>query len=275
MQALKTFAVGTPAPAFSGDVPTSSNRYVLPALAAIVGLTLIVLIVFVIVRATKGSPAQTLKGPIDLMAPKSPVVLSRAATTNHMKGSYTFAFYARIDAVPDMRAQTPMLIWPGVWQLNYNPAEEQLVFNFSQTQDENFFMNQDTVTVNGATLQRWNQYVMAVEGRSVDIYINGKLIQSTILNNVPPSATASVTISPGQIMGQLAYAQLWARRLTVAEVHNNYADTSDSQGRPYLGPAMFTALNNITMPNLFCSGGKCAGSSPTAPPTQVWEFPYA
>jgi len=274
MQALKTFATGgAPAP-FTNAVPGGSS-YVLPALAAVVGLTLLILIVFVIIRATRGNPARTLKGPVDLSAPKSPVLLSRTDTSKNMKGSYTLAFYARIDAVPDMRAQTPLLTWPGVWNLQLNPAEEQLLLGFSQTKDENLFLNTDTVQVAGATLQRWNQYVIAMEGRSVDIYINGKLVQSSILNNVPPSSQSSITIVPGNVLGQIAYVQLWARRLSVYEAQSNYADTSDSQGRPYLGPAMFAALTNITMPNLFCSGGTCGGSAPTAPPSQVWEFPYA
>jgi hypothetical protein len=275
MQSLKTFAVGGTPAAFTDAVPGGGSSYVLPALAAVVGLTLLILIVFVIIRATRGHAARTLKGPVDLFAPKSPVILTRTDTSNHMKGSYTFAFYARFDAVPDMRTQIPLLTWPGVWNLQLNPAEEQLNLGFSQTKDENLFLNTDTVQVAGATLQRWNQYIIAMEGRSVDIYINGKLIQSAILDNVPPSSQSSVSIVPGNIMGQIAYVQLWARRLSVHEVQSNFADTSDSQGRPYLGPAMFAALTNITMPNLFCSGGKCAGSTATAPPSQVWEFPYA
>lgn len=253
----------------------SSSSYVLPAIAAVVGLLIIAMIVFVIVRATRGHPARTLTGPIDLFDPKSPVILGRADTSKSMKGSYTLVFYTRIDAVPDMRAQTPLLTWPGVWNIQLNPSTEHLMIGFSQTADENQFLNAEVVEVAGATLQRWNQYVIAMEGRSVDVYINGSLVKSSILDNVPKSSTSSVTIVPGGVLGQIAYVQLWDRRLTVHEVQSNYADTSDSQGRPYISPSLFAALSSVSVPNLFCQGGSCTGTSPTATPTQVWEFPYA
>ena len=75
-------------------------------------------------------------------------------------------------------------------------------------------------------------------------------------------------------MGQLAYVQLWSRRLRIPEAAANYTDTCDSQGRPYLGPEFVTALQNVSLPNLFCPGGDC-GSTPKASASQKWEFPYA
>jgi hypothetical protein len=76
-------------------------------------------------------------------------------------------------------------------------------------------------------------------------------------------------------MGKVAWVQLWPRRLTVSETANNYTDTSDSQGRPYLGPNMFQSLLDVKLPNLFCPSGNCFGATPVANPSQVWEFPYA
>lgn len=274
MERAKAFLTGGPSIAFGQNLGGGTS-YVMPAIAAIIGFLIIAMIVFVIVRATQGHPKQTLTGPVNLFSPQSPVLLSRTDTAKSMKGSYTFAFYMRVDAVPDMRASTPLLTWPGVWNMALNPAEEQLAVNFTQTVDENAFLTADSVVIPGATLQRWNEYVMAVEGRSVDFYINGTLIKSAILDNVPKTSNSSITIVPGNIMGQVAYVQLWDRRLTIHEVQNNYAETADSQGQPYISPSMFAALSNVSIPNLFCSGGSCAGNTATAAPTQIWEFPYA
>jgi hypothetical protein len=168
-------------------------------------------------------------------------------------------------------AATPLFTWPGIWNLGYNAAQEELVWSFGQTSDTRTPIR---VTLPQVPLQRWTQITMTLEGRTVDLYVNGALVKSDILDSMPPRANASITIVPEGIMGETAYIQLWARRLTVSDIGANFIDTSDSQGRPYLGPAFFEALNTISVPNLFCSNDDC-GAAPTATPSQSWEFPYA
>jgi hypothetical protein len=72
-------------------------------------------------------------------------------------------------------------------------------------------------------------------------------------------------------MGRVAYIQVWPRRLTVGEVANNYVETSDSQGRPYIGQDLFKALK---FPNLFCPNGQCPGTDVPSGDGLRWEFPY-
>lgn len=260
---------------FIGEAPTP---YVVPILAAIVAVALIVIVVFVVIEYRKNKPAQLLKGPVDLFAPKSAVVISRTATKQIMAASYTLAFYVQLNAVPDMRAAaTPLFTWPGIWNLNYNAATEELQWVVNTTYEgKTGIVEPEILTLSSVPLQRWTQITMAFEGRTFDLYVNGTLIKSHTLTNLPTSAASSITIVPGGIMGQLAYVQLWPRRLTVSDANANYLDTSDSQGRPFLGPEFFNALTNMKMPNLFCPSGNCSGGSkPTANPSQTWEFPYA
>lgn len=272
---LSSLTTGDAGGAFAAASVVRSS-WVLPVVAGVIAIALIVIIVFVVVRHRSTMGKEVVKGPVDLFDPKSVVVVSRKDTGTQMKGSYTLAFYARFDAVPDMRSTIPVLTWPGTWALNYNPAEEQLLWSFGQAPDTGLpFAASESVSVNGATMQRWNQYVIASEGRSVDFYINGQLVLSQILNNVTPAPTSSITIVPKNVMGQLAIAQLWPRRLTTTEVAVNYTDTSDSQGQPYLGMAFMRELGSLKIPNLFCPGGNCQSATPTAAPSQVWEFPYA
>ena len=229
------------------------------------------MLVFVVVQARKQLPATFVKGPIDLFAPKSPLVVDRAATKRDMAGTYTLAFYLRVDAVPDMRTEaTPLLTWPGIWNLNYNAAQEELQWIVKQTRGTD-----EKMVLKGVPLQKWTQIAIAFEGRTFDLYVAGKLVKSHTLNNLPPSAVSSITIVPGGVLGQIAYVQLWPRRLTVSEAGGNFIDTSDSQGRPFLGPDFFSTLTDVKLPNLFCPGGNCAGLIPTANPSQTWEFPYA
>lgn len=255
----------------------AGSTYLLPIIGGIVGLALIALIVFIAIQAGVSKPKKLIKGPVDLFQPKSPVVIDRPTTAAQMKGSYTLAFYLRIDAVPDMRASaTPLMSWAGVWDLGYNAATEQLVWQFAQTQDGGgAWVLPEPVTVDGVPMQRWVQVVITFEGRTADIYVNGQLVTSTTLRNLPPSAVSSITLVPANVLGQLAYGQLWPRRLTVSEIANNYRDTSDSQGRPDLGPDLLGPLKSLKVPNLFCPSGNCDSVTPTASPSQTWEFPYA
>jgi len=257
-----------------GASSDANSSFILPYVVGIIGVALIVVIVYVLFQTTRSLPAKTLKGPVDLFEPQSPVVISRADTKTLMNGSYTLSFYLRADAVPDMRAQaTPLFTWPGIWNLGYNAAKEELVWTVleSSSGQPAGVSESRRIILPKVPLQRWTQVVMAFEGRTMDLYVNGALIKSETLQNLPPKASASITIVPGGIMGKTAYVQLWSRRLTVGEVAGNYTDTSDSQGRPLLGPEFFKALTNFSIPNLF----SYCGAQPTASLSQTWEFPYA
>ena len=205
------------------------------------------------------------------------MIVDRDTSVKNMAGTYTLAFYIKIDAVPDMRAgATPLMTWNSIWDLAYNPAQEQLIWTFKQTSTSTSnLVVPEPVTLGNVPPQKWTQIVIGFEGRSVDLYVDGTLAQSVTLNNMPPSAASSITLVPGGLMGQVAYVQLWPRRLTVSETANNYTDTSDSQGRPFLGPSILRTLGDIKLPNLFCPSGNCTGAKPVATPSQVWEFPYA
>jgi hypothetical protein len=253
-----------------------SSSYIVPAMVALVAIFIVVIIIFTIFQFSNGRPAKVLWGPIDLFNPSSPVIVDRDTTGRNMTGTYTLSFYTKIDAVPDIRATaTPLLTMAGVWKLGYNAAKESMVWSFGQITTGGNALLVDDVTLSSVPLQRWNQVTMTFEGRSVDLYVNGTLITSSVLANVPTFANSSVTIVPNGVIGKIAYIQVWPRRLTVSEVAGNFTDTSDSQGRPYLGPEVLQTLNAISLPNLFCPSGGCTGSAPIANPSQTWEFPYA
>ena len=269
--------------AFGGS--ESGASYVLPIIVAIIVIALITIVVFVAIRVAATRPKMTLVGPVDLFKPPNPVAVGRGQTRSLMNASYTLAFYVNLAAVPDMRqGATPLLTWPGVWNLQYNAAKEEADWLFYETVDNNAAVAggqgnpgdpSATVSVPSVPLQRWTQLVLTVAGRTVDFYVNGTLILSKLLDNMTPSSNSSITIVPSGIMGQLAYVQVWPRRLTVSEVAANYTDTSDSQGRPYFGPDFLKAITNIKTPNIFCSSGNCDSKAAFANESQMWDFPYA
>jgi len=260
-----------------GGQSSWTTSWAVPGMIAVLAIFLIVMIVYTIIQMYQGNPVKLLRGPVDLFAPTSPVLVDRDTSVKNMAGTYTLAFYIRIDAIPDMRAAaTPVMTWNSIWNLAYNPGQEQMIWSFQQTSiDASNLVLPETVALDKVPPQKWTQITLGFEGRSLDLYIDGKLALSTTLRNVPPSMASSITLVPGGLMGQVAYVQLWPRRLTVRETEDNYTDTSDSQGRPFLGPSMLRTLGDIKLPNLFCPSGNCTGSKPVASPSQVWEFPYA
>lgn len=253
-----------------------SSSYLMPAIVGVVAIVLIVIVVVVSLQVGAAKPKKLVTGPIDLWKPASPIVVDRASTKALMSNSYTFAFYVRIDAVPDVRAQaTALLNWPGIWSVAYNPAQEQMLWSFRPSPDSaSGWSYTDAVTVPRIPLQRWTQVVITLEGRSMDFYTNGHLVKSELLTNVPAAGAASITLAPEGLMGQLAYIQVWPRRLTVGEVAANYTDTSDSRGQPFLGSDFIKPLTDFKLPNIFCPEGGCGGKDVTAQPSQTWEFPY-
>ena len=272
LNSIKAYTIGTVSQATRDFTETTGVSYMVPIIGTIVLIIVIASAVIASIYYNTKRPAKTLLGPINLFTPSSPVIVDRPTAKAAMANSYTLAMYFRMDSVPDMRAKdTPVLTWPNVWNLNYKPAQEQLSWIFSQIRDSDRAAEPETVTVSNIPLQRWNQVVISFEGRTVDIYCNGSLNSSTTLNNVPPIPNASITLLPSNIVGEVAYIQIWSRRLTTSEVASNYVETSDSQGRPYLGPDFFKAFK---IPNIFCPNGQCEGVIAQACDGLKWEFPY-
>jgi len=273
--AAKEFVLGGAKSAAIALGSAAQTPYLMPVFVGVGVLVIIAIIVFVALQYAKSGAAAHTLGPIDLWQPGSSTVVSRTDTKKYMTGTWTLSFYVRIDAVPDMRAEIPFLTWPGTWAIHYNPAQEQLVWLISPTPDGSFGASSQAIPIPDVPLQRWTQVTLVQEGRSLDMYVNGVLKKSDQLANLPKGAAGSITIVPNNIMGQAALIQLWNRRLNGGDIAANYAATSDSQGRPLLGPGFLQALKGVSIPNLFCPSGNCSGTSPSAQPSQTWEFPYA
>ena len=267
---MSSFFSSRPTEAFGAAM---RSPFILPFAAAVAGILLIAIVVIVVIRIFQNHPKSFLLGPVHLWAPKTPVLINRNELTPATRGNYTLSFYIRIDAVPDPREASPLLTWPGVWQMAYNPAHQEMICTAQQTSDGSSSEPEKTTIPNVPT-QRWTQIAITWEGRTANFYINGSLEKSWSLRNLPPSAISSLTIVPEGCKGQIAYVQLWNRRLTSGDVRANYTGTSDSRGRPYLGPDILKELENL--PNMFCRNGACGGGTkPSATPSQTWEFPYA
>ena len=136
-----------------------------------------------------------------------------------------------------------------------------------------------TTTVKNVPIARWNQITICVEGRSVDVFINGELRTSIQLDNLPllPMNGVLLNSSP-DFMGQACLFQMWAERRTVTQIREYYRDNTDTRGRPQIpepGLAWSEVLGQFRV-QLCSTTGLCAGleAAETTPLNYV-EYQYA
>jgi hypothetical protein len=101
-----------------------------------------------------------------------------------------------------------------------------------------------TLDVKGILISKWNQLTVCVEGRTVDVYLNGKLQTSAILDNVPISMFSGLMLNGSpDFDGQVCLFQMWPERRTGQQILENYQRNTDLRGRP-----------NVPDPELTLSG---------------------
>ena len=117
---------------------------------------------------------------------------------------------------------------------------------------------QDVVVPN-FMISRWNQITLTVEGRTVDIYLNGALVKSTLLENIPLLYPVGVLLETSpDFAGQAGLFQAWPYRLTEPEVAANYKRNTDLRGKPNIPDAKFDFSDFFRLfRQSFCSTGIC------------------
>lgn len=124
---------------------------------------------------------------------------------------------------------------------------------------------------------RWNQLALTLEGRTLDVYINGALAKSALLENLPLLKPVVVTMDTSpDFSGQAGLIQAWPRRLTASAIATNYKRNTDTRGKPLI-PDSKPVLNSIwtTMKQGFCEAGFCTLSLPTVGGLQYVDYQYA
>ena len=124
---------------------------------------------------------------------------------------------------------------------------------------------------------RWNQVTICVEGRSIDVFINGILATSMQLDNVPaaPMSGLFLNASP-DFQGQVALFQVWAERRTSQQILENYKRNTDTRGKPLL-PAPAWSWDNLfsKMKEAICTGTGFCGIRMASGPLEYVEYEFA
>jgi len=118
------------------------------------------------------------------------------------------------------------------------------------------------VEVDNILNSRWNQIVIGVEGRSIDIYVNGHHATSLLLENLTWSMPTAVLLDTSpDFWGQAGFFQVWPRRLTESEILTNYRRVTDQRGKPLIPERINYKNIRDQMSRLLCRVGICPDPS--------------
>lgn len=115
------------------------------------------------------------------------------------------------------------------------------------------------IDIDNFMVARWNQITLTLEGRTVDVYVNGVLSKSALLENIPLVKPVMVTMETSpDFSGQAGLIQAWPRRLTASAVAANYKRNTDTRGKPLI-PDIQPSIASFwdTMKQGFCEIGLC------------------
>ena len=84
----------------------------------------------------------------------------------------------------------------------------------------------ETVTIENVPLQKWTNLLLTVNGRALDIYLDGKLVSTKILHNSPSNEkTKSIVLTPnGGFSGSTANFVYYNKSINPREAYNIYKE---------------------------------------------------
>lgn len=150
----------------------------------------------------------------------------------------------------------------GVGTVLLDPIHQRARISISPLAFKNRQQQFTDVDIDNFMVARWNQLAITLEGRTLDIYVNGALAKSALLENVPLVKPVMVTMETSpDFSGQAGLIQAWPRRLTSGAIAANYKRNTDTRGKPLI-PDIKPAYGAIwdQMKQGFCDIGLCAMS---------------
>jgi hypothetical protein len=97
---------------------------------------------------------------------------------------------------------------------------------------QNSAQKTERFTVSDIPIQRWVNIIVTTEGRTVDVYLDGKLVKSHVMANVLKiNKLASIYLTPdGGFSGYLNKFRYYARTMSPREAYEIYAEGSGTEG---------------------------------------------
>lgn len=261
----------------------------------ILGVVIAALVVYILYRmyAPKKEDMRA-EGPYALLgAQAKPVSNSKVTVFDQsqiqlgLADNFTLSFFVYMDEVNLERApiggvaaSKPLLYILGVGDIIVDPVHQTArvrVKPLQQTSAGTMEMtNVVGLDVENFMISRWNQLTVTLEGRTLDVYMNGMLVTSRLLENLPTLYPVGVLLETSpDFSGKAALLQAWPRRLTESEVLLNYKRNTDMRGKPLVTeklPLLSAAYTNLM--EAICNAGFCGFRFETGP-LQYIDYTFA
>lgn len=134
-----------------------------------------------------------------------------------------------------------------------------------------------SMVVKNVLVSKWNQVCVSIEGRSVDVYVNGRLLTSSQLDNIPNATLSGMLLNQSpDFSGQTCLFQMWPERRTAKQVLENYQRNVDMRGKPIV-PDPSLSWGNVWErgKKALCEGTGLCSVQIQAGPLEYVEYEFA
>lgn len=266
-----------------------------PTIILVVVGVLIVLGVLIYLYLRKRPQEVTVLGPYNLKGvtntssgSSQETLVDSSQLNSSMGNNFTFSMFLYMDDTNAERIPIggpsgefrfkPLVYILGVGTITVDPLHQKALLTLQPLTDRAVKKVDSPVNViiDDFLVARWNQLTFSVEGRSVDVYLNGVLIKSALMENVPVLSPVGLVLETiPDFSGQTGLFQAWPRRLTGSEVLLNYKRNVDLRGKPAI-PEQTVALSEILkyFKTNLCKIGFC-GFKYDVGPLQYVDYEFA
>jgi hypothetical protein len=199
-------------------------------------------------------------------------VFDQSQINNSLGNNFTLSFFVYMDGVNrenipiagpkgDFRFK-PFLYILGVGDVLLDPIHQVARVRVKPLASSGILKPEGTVNleIENFMIARWNQVTITIEGRSVDVYLNGALATSTLLENLPVLNPVGVLLETSpDFSGQAGLFQAWPSRQTENQIMRNYKRNTDTRGKPLIPDVTFSFADMWKeAKKSLCSIGFCA-----------------
>ena len=215
-------------------------------------------------------------------------IFNQSQIYSALGNNFTLSFFTYIDSVITERIPIgapegdfrfkPIVYILGVGDILIDPIHQTVQVRIKPLTQTAVKQKDTIVSINidNFMISKWNQLTITVEGRTVDVYVNGVIAKSMLLDNLPILNPVGVLLETSpDFSGQAGLFQAWPHRLTESNVAKNYSVNTDIRGKPKIPDSPMNVLKMFQhLKNFACSTGLCSfnfGKNPL----QYVEYEYA
>jgi len=173
----------------------------------------------------------------DLHSAKSDIRVDASKAPTGSTADFTYSIWFFVDDWNYRYGQPKVIFTRGTANSHPSPAvvldnfvnDLHIKMSYKGTTSANTMEEQTTsITVNDIPLQRWTNLILSLNGRALDIYLDGKLVKTLLLAGVPAIPISSpVHLTPdGGFSGQTANFVYMSRAVNPQEAYDIYREGS-------------------------------------------------